>query len=247
MQSWGVGYSQQFEQDWDSKLQVDLASSTQRAYGSHQRQYQEFCERMRRPVRPDPHTLAQFVIGRAEHGYALSTIEQDVYAVARWGADRGVSGLAADPEVQRALKVAAKKAVPQGQQKLPLDRRDLREILFSLAVMGDEDYVGVRDQALFLLGWAGMFRSSELVGIQWRDVVFASSGGVMVYIPQSKTDQAGQGAWVFVAECAQEPICALCWHCAGCRGFMRSAGQWVAQTLSSVGDRRNCARWLKPQ
>jgi hypothetical protein len=37
-----------------------------------------------------------------------------------------------------------------------------------------------------------MFRSSELVGLAWRDVHFASGDkGLILYVPQSKTDQAG--------------------------------------------------------
>jgi hypothetical protein len=51
---------------------------------------------MKRAPLPDPHTLAQFVVGRAMQGYALSTIEQGVYAVARWGADLTCEALAGD-------------------------------------------------------------------------------------------------------------------------------------------------------
>jgi len=112
-----------------------------------QRQYRQFCALVRREPLPDAHTLAQFVIGRAVKGYALSTIEQGVYAVARWGADLGREQLANDPEVRRALKVAAKLAVPKGMQK-PLDRRDLRRVVYHLAEGGSDDFVGVRDRAL---------------------------------------------------------------------------------------------------
>lgn len=49
-----------------------------------------------------------------------------------------------------------------------------------------------------------MFRSSELVGIRWDHVSFTSKGGVLIYVPSSKTDQAGEGAWVFLAPCTDE-------------------------------------------
>lgn len=44
-----------------------------------------------------------------------------------------------------------------------------------------------------------------------------AEGGVLIHVPRSKTDQAGQGAWVFVAECGIEgegllcPVVALKW------------------------------------
>jgi integrase len=211
---WGAEYAAKLEREWEQLLQLYLAESTHRAYDYHQRQYRELCKLMGRPEQPEAHTLAQFVIGRAQHGYALSTIEQGVYAVQRWGVDLGMDPMSSDKEVQRASKVAAKIAVPAGSQKLPLDRRDLRSVVYELASRGQTDYVAVRDRALFLLGWAGMFRSSELVGIDWADVQFKQSG-VMIYVPQSKTDQAGQGQWVFVAACEREglmcPVVALQW------------------------------------
>ena len=41
--------------------------------------------------------------------------------------------------------------------------------------------------------------------MNWRDLYFTKRKlGVMVYIPKSKTDQAGQGAWVFIAGCIRE-------------------------------------------
>lgn len=206
VQLWDGQFVRELEDKWQDHLQLDLAGATHRTYSSQQQQYRDFCYLMKRAPLPDAHTLAQFVVGRAMQGYALSTIEQGVYAVARWGADLGCEALANDGEVKRALKVAAKLAVPKGKQKLPLDRRDLRRVVYALADRGRADFQGVRDRALFLLGWVGMFRSSELVGVTWRDVCFAEEGGALIYVPRSKTDQAGQGAWVFIAACPEEPL-----------------------------------------
>jgi len=184
---WDRSYADRLEADWDRLLQLDLASSTHKTYTYHQEQYRTFCSLMGRRERPEAHTLAQFVIGRAQHGYALSTIEQGVYAVQRWGADLGIEQLAANSEVQRALKVAARLAVPTGRQKLPLDRRDLRLAVYELASRGQQDYVSVRDRAMLLLGWSGMFRSSELVGIDWEHVPSASQGSCCTCLGPRRT------------------------------------------------------------
>jgi len=55
------------------------------------------------------------------------------------------------------------------------------------------DLAGLRDRALFLVGLAGAFRRSELVGIDVEHLRFEADS-VIVRIPRSKTDQAGQGA-----------------------------------------------------
>ena len=55
------------------------------------------------------------------------------------------------------------------------------------------DLAGLRDRALFLVGLAGAFRRSELVGIDVAHLRFETES-VIVRILHSKTDQAGQGA-----------------------------------------------------
>jgi hypothetical protein len=44
----------------------------------------------------------------------------------------------------------------------------------------------------------GTVRSSELVGIRWEHLHFPRRGGEMVFIPTFKTDQGGEGAWVYI-------------------------------------------------
>lgn len=186
-------------------LQLDLEQSTRRAYDVHVRQYGAMCKRLGKPHSPSPHTLARFVLGRAVSGYKLSYIELGVSAVSRWGADQGMEGLSLDPVVVRALKVAGKLAVRGVVQKLPLSARQLLAAVKALPLVSGDAFIQARDEALFVVGWAGMFRSSELVGIQWEHVHFCTNGGVMVFIPQSKTDP-GDGAWVFLSPGATSQI-----------------------------------------
>lgn len=62
-----------------------------------------------------------------------------------------------------------------------------------------------RDRALLLLGFAGAFRRSELVGICVEHLNFVDAG-VEVLLPRSKTDQEGQGRIVFIP-CARSERC----------------------------------------
>jgi hypothetical protein len=50
----------------------------------------------------------------------------------------------------------------------------------------------VRDRALILLGFAGAFRRSELVGLDIEDCAFGKDG-LTVTLRRSKTDQTGEG------------------------------------------------------
>jgi integrase len=57
--------------------------------------------------------------------------------------------------------------------------------------------IGIRDRALLLVGFAGAFRRSELVGLNREDVEFVSEG-LVTTLRRSKTDQEGHGRKVAV-------------------------------------------------
>jgi site-specific recombinase XerC len=52
--------------------------------------------------------------------------------------------------------------------------------------------IGLRDRAVILLGFAGAFRRSDLVGIEVRHLSF-SADGVRIALFRSKGDQEGAG------------------------------------------------------
>ena len=59
-------------------------------------------------------------------------------------------------------------------------------------VNGLEGIKGCRDRALLLIGFAGAFRRSELVGLQYSDLEFVEDG-LIINLKHSKTDQEGIG------------------------------------------------------
>jgi integrase len=73
-------------------------------------------------------------------------------------------------------------------QKAPLMAPELLSIVSRLS----DGLIGVRDRALLLVGFAGAFRRSELVGLNREDVEFSTDGAV-VTLRRSKTDQEGEG------------------------------------------------------
>lgn len=76
---------------------------------------------------------------------------------------------------------------PRGQAA-PLTR----ELLFQVLEAIPDDCRGIRDRALLLVGFAGGFRRSELVGLDGRDIANEEEG-ILLTIRRSKTDQTGQG------------------------------------------------------
>lgn len=70
----------------------------------------------------------------------------------------------------------------------PLLREDVLAVIDALP----STLKGIRDRALLLIGFAGAFRRSELVGLNVEDVKFVAEG-LILKLRRSKTDQDGEG------------------------------------------------------
>ena len=63
----------------------------------------------------------------------------------------------------------------------------------AVGASGAAGLAGARDRALLLVGFAGAFRRSELVAIDFVHLRF-DAAGVTIHVPRSKRDQEGKGA-----------------------------------------------------
>ena len=83
--------------------------------------------------------------------------------------------------------------------------------------------IGVRDRALVVLGFAGAFRRSELVGLIVEDCAF-SKDGLTVTLRRSKTDQDGAGHKIGIPFGANRETCPV-----------RNVQAWLELVDSSTG------------
>ena len=68
------------------------------------------------------------------------------------------------------------------------------------------DLAGARDRALFLLGFAGALRRSELVGLDVEHVTWTNAG-MKLLIERSKTDAQGEGAEIAIPRGRADDTC----------------------------------------
>ena len=92
------------------------------------------------------------------------------------------------PLVRATMRGVRRERGSAQRQAKPLLREDLFAVL---AAMGD-GMKDVRDRALLLLGFAGGFRRSELVGLDCADIEHVRQG-IVATLRRSKTDQDGEG------------------------------------------------------
>ena len=75
--------------------------------------------------------------------------------------------------------------------KKPILINDLKSII-NVINQDRNEKRRLKNKALILIGFAGGFRRSELVAIQFEDIDFVKEG-VKIFIKRSKTDQSGEG------------------------------------------------------
>ena len=87
----------------------------------------------------------------------------------------------------------------------------------------DAGMIGARDRALMLLGFAGAFRRSELVGLDIADCAFGKDG-LTVTLRRSKTDQDGVGRKIGIPYGSNPETCPV-----------RTVQAWIAEAGADAG------------
>ncbi len=173
----------QFEEEVDELVRESLSDNTRRAYASDLRRFEAWGGIL--PASRE--TIAAYLADHAE-SHSSSTITRWLASISK--AHRAMHEL--DPTktelVKSVLRGIRRRHGRPAKQAAPLTR----EILFEVLGAIPQDLRGIRDRALLLVGFAGGFRRSELVGLNVHDVARHEKGMVLT-LRRSKTDQMGRG------------------------------------------------------
>jgi integrase len=164
-------------------IRESLAENTRVAYLSDLAHFEAWGGQI--PATPE--TIAEYLVAHADV-LSVATLNRRLAALAKVHRSRGFSN-PTTVEVVKATLGGLKRIKGTAQrQATPLIKEDL---LMILETMGSRPK-DVRDRALLLLGFAGGFRRSELIGLNCDDLVPVRQG-LEVIIRRSKTDQSGAG------------------------------------------------------
>ena len=164
------------------------APNTVRAYAADWRDFSVWSEQhgwAALPARPE--TVALYLTELADT-MRVSTVTRRVSAISQAHRLAGFDPPTADTRVKTVMSGIRRVKGTAQRGKRPLLTADLRSIVQQLP----STLIGMRDRALLLLGFAGAFRRSELVGLDIGDLEFGREG-LKATVLRSKTDQEGQG------------------------------------------------------
>ena len=164
------------------------AENTLRGYRADWRDFCAWCESHHVcPLPAAPETVAAYIAecaGRLKVG----SIQRRLNAIAEAHKAMGADSPTSAGIVRATLKGIRRTLGTAAAQKAPALTDDIRAMVDA----ADSGLIGARDRALILLGFAGAFRRSELVGLDIEDCSFGKDG-LTVTLRRSKTDQDGAG------------------------------------------------------
>jgi integrase len=126
---------------------------------------------------------------------AVATLQHRLIAIHRAHTDKGLPSPVMDNLVKRTMQGIRRTFGVKQRRVTALLKDDLLEMMFH--VDQQTPMRAARDKALIMVGFAGAFRRSELVGLQCEDVTHFDSG-VELILRRSKTDQERAGRTVFI-------------------------------------------------
>jgi integrase len=173
---------------WERKTVSDyvresLAENTRIAYLSDLAHFESWGG----PIPAAPETIAEYLVAHADV-LSVATLNRRLAALSKVHASRGLSNPTSVEVVKATLRGLRRVKGTAQRQATPLIKEDL---FVALEAMGSR-LKDVRDRALLLIGFAGGFRRSELIGLNCDDVVLVRQG-LEVTLRRSKTDQNGAG------------------------------------------------------
>jgi integrase len=164
------------------------SAGTRRVYESAFALFKAWCvNQQASPLPADPRTVA-FYLADAATRYRATTLDLHLAAIAYAHRAAGLPIPTTHQAVREVRTGVRRTHGAAARGKAALMTEDLRRLVGLL----DDSPVGLRDRALLLLGFAGAFRRSELVGLDVEDLEFTPRG-IRVELRRSKTDQEAEG------------------------------------------------------
>jgi site-specific recombinase XerD len=167
------------------------AEATRRAYRADWNDFATWChEHALEQLPAVPQTVSLYLAALADAGAKAATIQRRLAAISQAHQLGGhVPSPTADWLVRQVMAGIRRRLGTAPAGKAAIATAELRRLLASC---DRSSLAGQRDAALLLLGFAGGFRRSELVALDWEDLE-ESEDGLRVSLRRSKSDQEGQG------------------------------------------------------
>jgi integrase len=169
-------------------IRASKAENTLRGYRADWREFCEWCEgRDLCSLPANPEAVAAYLAECAVR-LKVGTVQRRINAIAEAHKAVGLDSPTHHAMVMNTMKGIRRTKGTAPAQKAPALTDDIR----AMVDPAGDGMIGARDRALILVGFAGAFRRSEIVGLNVEDCTFGKDG-LTILLRRSKTDQDSAG------------------------------------------------------
>jgi integrase len=201
-------------------VRVSKAASTIRGYQSDWRHFAGWCKARGASALPaEPDQVAAY-IAECAGWLKPGSIQRRLNAIAEAHKAMGQESPTWSGIVRNTFKGIRRTLGTAPNQKTPALTDDIRAMVDA----ADTGLMGARDRALILVGFAGAFRRSELVGLDVDDISPPRDEGITILLRRSKTDQEGVGRKIGIPRGKRAATCPV-----------RALQAWILYLNKSAG------------
>ena len=190
-----------------NNLKSSKAINTIRAYKSDFKDFGAFCAKHGFRVLPtEPKIVALYLTYLSGKDAKMSTLRRRLVSI---GMIHKLKGHYLDTKhpviIENLMGIKRTKGSIQIGKK-PILINHLKAIVDEINKEKTEEIKKIRDKSIILVGFAGGFRRTELISVDYEDLEFVSEG-VKITLRKSKTDQFGEGMTKGLPYFANETYC----------------------------------------
>lgn len=203
-------YKRQQAKDFFEYSKKSKSSNSVRAYSFAWAKFNIWCEESGYEPFMPPEASYEFLVGLFMASMAKTrqlkpkSLESYMAGIKHFYAESQIAVDTRHSEIRKAMSGIKRELGVKQNRKAPLTTENIKLLIDSIGRLVWP--IEVRDKAMILLGFAGAFRRSELVGIDIEHLAF-DPHGVSIFIPKSKTDQQMEGRTIDIPFSPNEQYC----------------------------------------
>ena len=173
-------------------LKNSKSPNTLRAYESDYKDFMAFCSQNNFSSLPTNPKILSLYLTNLSQKARFSTLKRRIASISIVHKLKGHYIDTKHPLIVENLLGIKRQKGSNQKAKKPILINDLKIIIDAINKQTISEIRKLRDIALILIGFAGGFRRSELVSLEYEDIEFVREG-VKIFVKRSKTDQSGEG------------------------------------------------------
>ena len=175
-----------------NNLKSSKANNTLRAYKSDFKDFGAFCSRHGLNSLPTEPKIVSLYLTHLSKNSKFSTLRRRLVSISMVHKLKGHYLDTKHPIIVENLMGIRRVKGSIQKGKKPILINHLKLIINSINEQNANEIKKLRDKALILIGFAGGFRRTELISIDYEDLEFVPEG-LKITVRKSKTDQFGEG------------------------------------------------------